>query len=140
MPKRTDLQSILILGSGPIVIGQAAEFDSAVRRPCVTSATGCGEFRESLLALLENRSELGWSEIWIYYLVQKFEEVQTCLIEASDRLRLTIRQWAVYPIVKERSVPEDCIHGRTKLQRKHVVQFWKHRVSPHCAAQFKHLF
>ena len=27
MPKRTDLQSILILGSGPIVIGQAAEFD-----------------------------------------------------------------------------------------------------------------
>jgi hypothetical protein len=27
MPKRTDLQSILILASGPIVIGQAAEFD-----------------------------------------------------------------------------------------------------------------
>jgi carbamoyl-phosphate synthase large subunit len=27
MPKRTDLKSILILGSGPIVIGQAAEFD-----------------------------------------------------------------------------------------------------------------
>ncbi|HYJ80885.1 MAG TPA: carbamoyl-phosphate synthase large subunit [Longimicrobiaceae bacterium] len=27
MPKRTDLHSILILGSGPIVIGQAAEFD-----------------------------------------------------------------------------------------------------------------
>jgi carbamoyl-phosphate synthase large subunit len=27
MPKRTDLQSILLLGSGPIVIGQAAEFD-----------------------------------------------------------------------------------------------------------------
>jgi hypothetical protein len=29
MPKRTDLQSILILGSGPIVIGQAAEFDDS---------------------------------------------------------------------------------------------------------------
>ena len=27
MPKRTDLQSILIPGSAPIVIGQAAEFD-----------------------------------------------------------------------------------------------------------------
>jgi carbamoyl-phosphate synthase large subunit len=27
MPKRTDLQSILILGSEPIVIRQAAEFD-----------------------------------------------------------------------------------------------------------------
>jgi hypothetical protein len=29
MPKRTDLQSILILGSGPIVIGQAAELDDS---------------------------------------------------------------------------------------------------------------
>src|SRR3978361_1664274 len=27
MPKRTDLKSILILGSGPIIIGQGAEFD-----------------------------------------------------------------------------------------------------------------
>jgi carbamoyl-phosphate synthase large subunit len=27
MPKRTDIQTILLLGSGPIVIGQAAEFD-----------------------------------------------------------------------------------------------------------------
>ena len=29
MPKRTDLKKILIIGSGPIVIGQAAEFDYA---------------------------------------------------------------------------------------------------------------
>jgi carbamoyl-phosphate synthase large subunit len=27
MPKRTDVESILILGTGPIVIGQPAEFD-----------------------------------------------------------------------------------------------------------------
>src|SRR4051794_13782629 len=27
MPKRTDISSILIIGAGPIVIGQAAEFD-----------------------------------------------------------------------------------------------------------------
>ena len=27
MPKREDLTSILIIGSGPIVIGQACEFD-----------------------------------------------------------------------------------------------------------------
>src|SRR3970040_1987470 len=27
MPKQTDLETILIIGSGPIVIGQAAEFD-----------------------------------------------------------------------------------------------------------------
>jgi hypothetical protein len=27
MPKRTDIQSILVIGAGPIVIGQACEFD-----------------------------------------------------------------------------------------------------------------
>ena len=27
MPKRTDLETILVIGAGPIVIGQAAEFD-----------------------------------------------------------------------------------------------------------------
>ena len=34
MPKRTDLHSILILGSGPIVIGQASEFDYAGTQAC----------------------------------------------------------------------------------------------------------
>jgi len=27
MPKRTDIEKILIIGSGPIIIGQACEFD-----------------------------------------------------------------------------------------------------------------
>ena len=27
MPKRTDINTILLIGSGPIVIGQACEFD-----------------------------------------------------------------------------------------------------------------
>ena len=27
MPRRDDLRKILVIGSGPIVIGQAAEFD-----------------------------------------------------------------------------------------------------------------
>ncbi|HEX7579318.1 MAG TPA: carbamoyl phosphate synthase large subunit, partial [Thermoanaerobaculia bacterium] len=34
MPKRTDLRSILILGSGPIVIGQACEFDYSGTQAC----------------------------------------------------------------------------------------------------------
>ena len=34
MPKRTDLQAILVLGSGPIVIGQASEFDYAGAQAC----------------------------------------------------------------------------------------------------------
>ena len=34
MPKRTDLESILIIGSGPIVIGQACEFDYSGTQAC----------------------------------------------------------------------------------------------------------
>lgn len=35
MPKRTDIKSILVIGSGPIVIGQAAEFDYAGTQACI---------------------------------------------------------------------------------------------------------
>ncbi|HET7628760.1 MAG TPA: carbamoyl-phosphate synthase large subunit [Bacillales bacterium] len=34
MPKRTDLNKILVIGSGPIIIGQAAEFDYAGTQAC----------------------------------------------------------------------------------------------------------
>ena len=34
MPKRTDLKSILVIGSGPIVIGQACEFDYSGTQAC----------------------------------------------------------------------------------------------------------
>ncbi|MFT8451840.1 MAG: carbamoyl-phosphate synthase large subunit [Zymomonas mobilis] len=34
MPKRTDLQSIMIIGAGPIVIGQACEFDYSGTQAC----------------------------------------------------------------------------------------------------------
>src|SRR5687768_3043168 len=35
MPRRTDLQSILVIGSGPIVIGQACEFDYSGTQACM---------------------------------------------------------------------------------------------------------
>jgi len=34
MPRRTDLRSVLVIGSGPIVIGQAAEFDYSGTQAC----------------------------------------------------------------------------------------------------------
>src|SRR3979490_2889446 len=34
MPRRTDLKRILIIGSGPIVIGQACEFDYSGSQAC----------------------------------------------------------------------------------------------------------
>ncbi len=35
MPRRTDINKILVIGSGPIVIGQAAEFDYAGTQACL---------------------------------------------------------------------------------------------------------
>jgi carbamoyl-phosphate synthase large subunit len=41
MPRRTDLRSVLVIGSGPIVIGQAAEFDYSGTQACrVLTAEG----------------------------------------------------------------------------------------------------
>src|ERR1700729_2621567 len=34
MPKRTDIKKILIIGSGPIIIGQACEFDYSGAQAC----------------------------------------------------------------------------------------------------------
>ena len=40
MAKRTDLKKIMIIGSGPIVIGQAAEFDYAGTQACLALKEG----------------------------------------------------------------------------------------------------
>src|SRR5918911_3124871 len=41
MPRRADLESVLVIGSGPIVIGQAAEFDYSGTQACrVLAAEG----------------------------------------------------------------------------------------------------
>ena len=40
MPKREDIKSILVIGSGPIVIGQACEFDYSGAQACARRATG----------------------------------------------------------------------------------------------------
>lgn len=42
MPKRTDIKKVLVIGSGPIVIGQAAEFDYAGTQACLAlKEEGC---------------------------------------------------------------------------------------------------
>ena len=34
MPRRADLKSVLVIGSGPIIIGQACEFDYSGTQAC----------------------------------------------------------------------------------------------------------
>ena len=36
MPRRQDIKKIMVIGSGPIVIGQAAEFDYAGTQACLS--------------------------------------------------------------------------------------------------------
>src|SRR2546421_3170611 len=65
MPKRTDLQSILIIGAGPIVIGQACEFDYSGAQAC--EASDRAEHREKFklamtkIGLASPRSSLAHS-------------------------------------------------------------------------------
>ena len=46
MPRRSDLESILIIGAGPIVIGQACEFDYSCAQACkaLKEEGGIGSF------------------------------------------------------------------------------------------------
>ena len=41
MPKRTDINKILIVGAGPIVIGQACEFDYSGAQACKSLKDEC---------------------------------------------------------------------------------------------------
>src|SRR5947199_1028354 len=43
MPKRTDISKVLILGSGPIIIGQSAEFDYSGTQACKALKSECVE-------------------------------------------------------------------------------------------------
>jgi carbamoyl-phosphate synthase large subunit len=43
MPRRDDIHSVLVLGSGPIIIGQACEFDYSGTQACtVLRRRACG--------------------------------------------------------------------------------------------------
>lgn len=41
MPKRTDIKNILVIGAGPIVIGQACEFDYSGSQACKALKKEC---------------------------------------------------------------------------------------------------
>src|SRR5256885_920361 len=92
MPKRTDLRKILVIGSGPIVIGQGAEFDysgtqaaKALREEglvvaeggIATTLDGAFEILEltGFPAIIRPAFTLGGSGGGIAYNRQEFEEI-----------------------------------------------------------------
>ena len=59
MPKRKDIKKVLVIGSGPIVIGQAAEFDYAGTQACLALR----EEGYEVILVNSNRSEEHTSEL-----------------------------------------------------------------------------
>lgn len=50
MPKDKQMNKVLVIGSGPIVIGQAAEFDYAGTQACLTlREEGCESFSSIII-------------------------------------------------------------------------------------------
>ena len=52
MSKRKDIKTILVIGSGPIIIGQAAEFDYAGTQACLSLREEGYEVKSKNCALL----------------------------------------------------------------------------------------
>ena len=74
MPKRTDIKSVLIIGAGPIVIGQACEFDYSGAQACKVlkecglevcsgGIWGLGESLEDRIDMAFSLSGLGISSV-----------------------------------------------------------------------------
>ena len=90
MPRRTDISSILVIGSGPIVIGQACEFDYSGTQACrVLRSEG---FRVSLVnsnpATIMTDPEFA-SATYIEPITPEFVE-QVIALERPDALLATL--------------------------------------------------
>ena len=67
MAKRTDIKKILIIGSGPIVIGQAAEFDYAGAQACrVLKDAGLVNFRKERQSIYYSLNINAFNEVISY--------------------------------------------------------------------------
>ena len=67
MAKRTDLKKIMIIGSGPIVIGQSAEFDYAGTQACLALARESGatlRFETDPVKAVQG-ADVIYSDVWV---------------------------------------------------------------------------
>lgn len=91
MPKRTDIKSILILGAGPIVIGQACEFDYPAPVPvkrCAKRATALSPVNSNPATIMTDPEMADAT-----YIEPIHWEVVRKIIEKSARMRCC-RPWA----------------------------------------------
>ena len=75
MPRRTDISSVLVIGSGPIVIGQAAEFDYSGTQACrVLRAEGLRVLDAPAFSV-QHHPEAGPGPHDASYLFEQFDEL-----------------------------------------------------------------
>ena len=111
MPKRTDIKKILVIGSGPIVIGQAAEFDYAGTQACLALK------EEGYEVVLANSNP---ATIMTDYTVADKVYMEPLTLEYLARICLNERPDAIVP----------CIGGQTGLNL--AMQLYKKGVLAEC--------
>jgi carbamoyl-phosphate synthase large subunit len=107
MPKRTDLSTILLIGSGPIIIGQAAEFD-------YSGTQACKALRE---------------EGYRVVLVNSNPATIMTDPETADRTYIEPITWQVVEKIIEKEKPDallPTLGGQTGLNT--AMDLWKHGV------------
>src|SRR5436309_8259189 len=107
MPKRTDLRKILLIGSGPIVIGQACEFD-------YSGTQACKALRE---------------EGYTVVLVNSNPATIMTDPEMADRTYIEPITWEVVAQIIERERPDallPTLGGQTGLNT--AMELWRHGV------------
>ena len=133
MPKRTDIKSVLIIGAGPIIIGQACEFDYSGAQAC--KALKAEGFRvilfnsnpatismEEALSVQESLGfpciirpsfTLGGSGGGVAYNIQEFKEICEKGLDLSPTTELLIDEsllgWKEYELEVVRDKNDNCI-------------------------------
>ena len=88
MPKRTDIRKVLVIGSGPIVIGQAAEFDYAGTQACLALKEEGYEVSDIEI----RRQGASYTYMTLGQLAGLYPEDELYLITGADMF-MTIHQW-----------------------------------------------
>ena len=77
MPRRTDIHTILIIGSGPIVIGQGCEFD-------YSGVQACRALKEEVTFNRSRVTSLDWASYPIITFAEIPDEIDIVLIDRPD--------------------------------------------------------